>query len=101
MKKTRLKDVLDNKVFNKEKWDMIIGKLKKLGTAIEMFKGPEMSIDDSASLAIAAINLKSEMKSGVKHIKMAKVSEQVKTLEMVSDSDLEKYDQAAKGKFTK
>ena len=46
MKGTRLKDVLDNKVFNKEKWDMIIGKLKKLGTAIEMAKGPGMSIDD-------------------------------------------------------
>tara|TARA_Y100000992_G_scaffold252858_1_gene185322 strand:- start:115 stop:378 length:264 start_codon:yes stop_codon:yes gene_type:complete len=45
--KTRLKDVLDNKVFNKEKWDMIIGKLKKLGTAIEMSKGPGMSIDDT------------------------------------------------------
>ena len=27
-------------------WDMVFGKLKKLGTAIEMFKGPEMSIDD-------------------------------------------------------
>ena len=44
--KTRLKDVLDNKVFDKTKWDMIIGKLKKLGTAIEMAKGPHMSIDD-------------------------------------------------------
>ena len=46
MKGTRLKDVLDNKVFNKEKWDMLFGKLKKLGTAIEMAKGPGMSIDD-------------------------------------------------------
>ena len=46
MKGTRLKDVLDDKVFNKKKWDMIFGKLKKLGTAIEMFKGPEMNIDD-------------------------------------------------------
>ena len=27
-------------------WDMMFGKLKKLGTAIEMFKGPDMSIDD-------------------------------------------------------
>ena len=27
-------------------WDMVFGKLKKLGTAIEMFKGGEMSIDD-------------------------------------------------------
>jgi len=34
------------KWFDKDKWDMIFGKLKKLGTAIEMFKGPEMSIDD-------------------------------------------------------
>ena len=47
MKGTRLKDVLDDKkLFQKEKWDMIFGKLKKLGTAIEMFKGPEMDIDD-------------------------------------------------------
>ena len=27
-------------------WDMMFGKLKKLGTAIEVAKGPEMSIDD-------------------------------------------------------
>jgi len=27
-------------------WDMMFGKLKKLGTAIEMAKGPGMSIDD-------------------------------------------------------
>jgi len=47
MKGTRLKDVLDDKVFNKEKWDMLFGKLKKLGTAIEMAKGPGMSIDDT------------------------------------------------------
>ena len=35
--------------FDKSKWDMIIGKLmklKKLGTAIEMKKGPSMNIDD-------------------------------------------------------
>ncbi len=31
---------------NRKFWDMIIGKLKRLGTAIEMFKGSEMSIDD-------------------------------------------------------
>ena len=47
MKGTRLKDVLDDKkLFQKEKWDMIFGKLKKLGTAIEMFHGPNMNIDD-------------------------------------------------------
>ena len=47
MKGTRLKDVLDDKVFNKEKWDMIFGKLKKLGTAIEMYHGPSMNIDNA------------------------------------------------------
>ena len=47
MKGTRLKDVIGNKDWNKEKWDMLFGKLKKLGTAIEMAKGPGMSIDDT------------------------------------------------------
>ena len=47
MKGTRLKDVLDDKkLFQKEKWDMIFGKLKKLGTAIEMYYGSSMSIDN-------------------------------------------------------
>ena len=46
MKGTRLKDVLDDKVFNKDKWDMIFGKLKKLGTAMEMYWGESMNIDD-------------------------------------------------------
>ena len=47
MKGTRLKDVLDDKVVDKKFWDMMFGKLKKLGTAIEMAKGPGMSIDDT------------------------------------------------------
>ena len=46
MRGTRLKDVLDDKVFNKDKWSMIFGKLKKLGTAIEMYYGSSMSIDN-------------------------------------------------------
>ena len=32
---------------NRKFWDMMFGKMKKLGTAIEMFKGPDMSIDDA------------------------------------------------------
>ena len=32
--------------FDKTKWDMIFGKLKKLGTAMEMVKGEKMNIDD-------------------------------------------------------
>jgi hypothetical protein len=48
MKGTRLADVLDDKkIFQKEKWDVIFGKLKKLGTAIEMYHGPSMNIDNA------------------------------------------------------
>ena len=45
MKGTRLKDVLDDKM-DKTKWDVIFGKLKKLGTAIEMYYGSSMDIDN-------------------------------------------------------
>ena len=45
MKGTRLKDVLDDKP-TFQKWREIFGKMRKLGTAIEMSKGPGMSIDN-------------------------------------------------------
>ena len=46
MKGNRLVDVLDdNPTF--QKWREIFGKMRKLGTAIEMFKGPSMSSDDT------------------------------------------------------
>ena len=32
--------------FDKTKWDIIFGKLKKLGTAIEMYYGTKMNIDN-------------------------------------------------------
>ena len=44
--KKRLKDVLDDKPINKEYWDRIFGKLKKLATAIEMYYGSSMDIDN-------------------------------------------------------
>jgi len=46
MKGTRLKDVLDDKP-TFQKWREIFGKMRRLGTAIEMAKGPGMSIDDT------------------------------------------------------
>ena len=46
MKGTRLKDVLDDKP-TFQKWREIFGKMRKLGTAIEMSKGAGMSIDDT------------------------------------------------------
>ena len=48
MKGKRLVDVLDDKGVNpkhREFWDRVFGKLKKLGTAIEMYFGPSMNID--------------------------------------------------------
>ena len=53
----------------------------------------DMSLDDAASLAIAAINLKSEAKDGIDHIKMAKITSEAKVFEKVSESDLQNYSQ--------
>ena len=60
-----------------------------------------MTIEEAASLAIAAINLKSEEKVGVEHIKMSQVKAASKNIEHVSPNDLKKFDEAAKGKFAK
>ena len=53
----------------------------------------DISLEDAAALAIAAINLKAEEKGVVKDIKMAKVSTESKIFEKVSEADLEKYSQ--------
>ena len=60
-----------------------------------------LTIDEAASLAIAAINLKSEEKSGIEHIKMSKILSEGKMIEKISTEDLKKFDEAAKGKFVK
>ena len=60
-----------------------------------------LTLDEAASLAIAAINLKSEEKTGTEHIKMSKVTGDTKLLERMSEDDLKKFDAAAKGKFVK
>jgi len=59
----------------------------------------DLSLEDAAALAIAAIKLKSEAKDGVKNVKMAKVSNEKKVLEKISQSDLEKYALLADQKF--
>jgi len=53
----------------------------------------DMGLEDAASLAISAINLKSEAKDGVSHIKMAKITSEAKVFEKVSESDLQNYSQ--------
>ena len=52
-----------------------------------------MSMDETMSLAIAAINLKSDEKD-VKHIRMSKIRTDTKLFEKVSNEELAKYAQA-------
>jgi len=66
---------------------------------LEKTYSADMSLEDTATLAVAAINLKAEVKDGAKNIKMAKITSDKKILEKVSDSDLEKYAQMAGQKF--
>ena len=60
---------------------------------LEKYYNSEMSLDDAAALAIAAINLKADKKEGVNHIKMAKITSEAKIFEKVSESDLQNYSQ--------
>jgi len=62
---------------------------------------PEMTLEDGAALATASINLKSEKKDDVKHVKMSWVKKDKKILEKVSESDIEKFAQIAGQKFKK
>ena len=55
-----------------------------------------MSMDDAISMAISAINLKSDEK-GVKHIRMSKIKSDSKQFEKVSNDELKKYAQAIGG----
>ena len=56
----------------------------------------EMSMDDAISMAISAINLKSD-ENGVKHIRMARIKSDTKQFEKVSNDELTKYAQSAGG----
>ena len=60
----------------------------------------DMLLNDAASLAVAAINLKSDEK-GVKHIKMSRIRSDTRLLESVSSGELEKYAAVAQSKFPK
>ena len=55
-----------------------------------------ISIDDAISLAISAINLKSDEK-GIKHIRMSKIKSDTKQFEKISNEELAKYAQAVGG----
>jgi len=67
---------------------------------LEKFYSKDMSLEDAAALAIAAINLKAEQKEGVNHVKMAKITTESKVFEKISESDIQNYSQNV-SKFSK
>jgi proteasome alpha subunit len=70
-----------------------------VNTFLEKNYNSDMSLEDAAALAIAAINIKEENKETIEHVKMAKVSSKDKTFEKISESDLKNYSKNA-SKFT-
>lgn len=65
---------------------------------LEKTYSTEMSLEETAALAIAAINLKAE-KQDTTHIKMAKIDTEKKTFERISDEELSQYSKLANQKF--
>ena len=67
----------------------------EVNSFLEKHYKENMSLEDAASLAIAAINLKSDIKEGINHVKMAKITTESKVFEKVSETDLQNYSQKA------
>ena len=74
---------------------------EEVNSFLEKHYKEDMSIEDASALAIAAIDMKGEQKEETKHIKMAQITSSRKTLEKISDADLEKYAKIAKVKYPK
>jgi len=73
---------------------------EEVNAFLEKHYNTEMSLEDAAALAIAAINLKAEPKEGLNHVKMAKITTEKKIFEKVSESDLKTFAKNA-SKFPK
>ena len=61
----------------------------------------DMALEDGASLAAAAINLKDEKRDGSKHVKMSWIKLDKQKMEKISESDIDNFVQSAKQKFPK
>jgi len=61
----------------------------------------EMTLEEGAALAAAAINLKDEKKDGSKHVKMSWIKLDKQKMEKISESDIDNFVQSAKQKFSK
>ena len=56
----------------------------------------DISMEDASTLAIESIYLVSEDKTGTRHIKMAIIDDQTKTMRKVEESDIDRYASMAK-----
>jgi proteasome alpha subunit len=61
----------------------------------------EISMDDAGALAMESIYLVSEEKTGTRHVKMAVIDNETKTMRKVDDNDIERYASIAKDKSPK
>lgn len=61
----------------------------------------EISMDDAGALAMESIYLVSEEKTGTRHVKMAVIDNETKTMRKVEDNDIERYAGIAKDKTPK
>ena len=61
----------------------------------------DITLEDGASLAAAAINLKDEKRDGSKHVKMSWIKLDKQKMEKISESDIDNFVQSAKQKFPK
>jgi len=60
---------------------------------LEKYYNKDMSLDEAAALAIAAINLKADKKDDIDNVKMAKITSASKIFEKISEDDLKNYSQ--------
>ena len=60
---------------------------------LEKYYNKDMSLDEAAALAIAAINLKADKKDDIDNVKMAKNTSASKIFEKISEDDLKNYSQ--------
>ena len=58
----------------------------------------EISMEDAGALAMQSIYLVSEEKTGTRHVKMAVIDNETKTMKKVEDRDIERYASRAKDK---
>ena len=59
----------------------------------------DMSLNDAASLAVAAIYISSETKEGIEHIKMSRVSGENGVFEFITNEEIKKLAADAKTKY--